>query len=707
MSKNRSKQSFPSNNKQVNPAKQNIINNREQKPDVNSLSQQDASEIEQIKQKRLSEVEIELESYKLKRYEEIEEEKKRTLQEARRDFENDNRIAEEQLKQRAKEIDEKVASLSKQINEVSAERARIELQKQEIQIQIRNELRVEIEKLVQEMNQKSSEITNLKRQINEKEQYIAELTSDREYLSESFKKISDGRNNEYLLEHKLQLRNQEFEMLNMAYIDLNRKFSDVNQLIIKYGDNPQELLAENAQFKNEIESLQDNLKQYPTLLELGLLRAKAEDYVVLEKKNSDLEKRIIDLTREIEDIEIYKEEMENQRRFIKIIELQKTELKAELDSILSIYNQRSDKVFSSLSLIDQEQGKDVYPDSGKTLKEICIDFRRYLATRNNKTKLFYSEETIRTFIAGFATSKISILEGLSGTGKSSLPRAFADFTGCNAITIPVQSSWKDRNDLLGFYNDFKKQYKETEFLKALYKASTDYGNIYLIVLDEINLSRVEYYFADILSVLEKDDPNHWMLDLIPDNVPGEMPKYIKQGKLRITSNIWFVGTANKDDSTFTITDKVYDRSVVIDFQKKETAFVSQNVFPIKLSFYEFETILEKSLKYSDLRTEEAVEDEIEFLDDTITDLFEVTFGNRIRMQIDKFVPAYIACGGTYTEALDVVFSKKVLRKLHGRYDEATKKALQDFEVLLSDRYKDKKDFVHSKSAVKRMLAEIG
>jgi hypothetical protein len=707
MSKNKSKQNFPQNGKQVNPAKQSLINAREQKSEINQLPQQDTQEIDHFKQRRFLEIEKDVENYRTSQIALIENEKEKILEGIRKDFERENGLVQEQLKLKSKEMDEKIHSLTKQINEVTSEQAKIEIQKKEMRVQIYNELRFEIEKLIQDMNEKTVEIATLKRQIVEKEQYISEFASEREYYTDSFKKISEGRKNEYVLEQKYQLRNQELEMLNMAYVELNRKYSEINHMIIKYGDNPQELIAENAQFKSEIESLRDKIKQYPSLTELNHLRAKSEDYVVLEKKNSDLEKRIIDLSREIEDVEIYKAEMENQRRFIKIIELQKSELKAELDNILSIYNQRTDKVFSSLSLIDSENPNDVYPDSGRTLKDVCVEFRRYLATRSNKTKLYYSEETIRTFIAGFATSRISILEGLSGTGKSSLPRAFADYTGCNAITIPVQSSWKDRNDLLGFYNDFKKQYKETEFLKALYRASLDYGNIYLIVLDEINLSRVEYYFADILSVLEKDDSNQWWLDLIPDNVPGEMPKHIKQGKLKVTSNIWFVGTANKDDSTFTITDKVYDRSVVIDFQKKETAFVSQNASPMKLSFYEFEDILAKSAKYSTTTIEDAVEDEIDFLDETITELFEVTFGNRIRMQIDKFVPTYIACGGTHIEALDIVFSKKVLRKLHGRYDEATKKALQDFEGLLFDRYKDKKEFAHSKDVVKKMLAEIG
>ena len=83
-----------------------------------------------------------------------------------------------------------------------------------------------------------------------------------------------------------------------------------------------------------------------------------------------------------------------------------------------------------------------------------------------------------------------------------------------------------------------------------------------IVLDEMNIARVEYYFAEVLSVLEMPSKEEWTLDLVPTAWEGD-PKLLTDGKIRVSDSTWFVGTANNDDSTFTITDKVYDRAMPI------------------------------------------------------------------------------------------------------------------------------------------------
>ena len=105
----------------------------------------------------------------------------------------------------------------------------------------------------------------------------------------------------------------------------------------------------------------------------------------------------------------------------------------------------------------------------------------------------------------------------------------------------------------------------------------------------MNLSRIEYYFADLLSVLEKPNVEDWKIELISDyasiaqNNKDVWPKLIHEGKIQIGDNTWFVGTANKDDSTFIITDKVYDRSVVLNFDKKGEKQKIDHSLPIKMN----------------------------------------------------------------------------------------------------------------------------
>ena len=163
-----------------------------------------------------------------------------------------------------------------------------------------------------------------------------------------------------------------------------------------------------------------------------------------------------------------------------------------------------EKVFPGLSSIDVMYDGYVVetsPTDDYKLDKLCVQFRNYLA---KVEKLYYELDTIRYFISGLAASKFMILEGLSGTGKSSLPRYFAKFIQAEALFVPVQATWRDKTSLIGYFNDFSKVYTETEFLTALYNANYNPDKIHMFVLDEMNISRVEYYFADFLSKKVKD-----------------------------------------------------------------------------------------------------------------------------------------------------------------------------------------------------------
>ena len=145
---------------------------------------------------------------------------------------------------------------------------------------------------------------------------------------------------------------------------------------------------------------------------------------------------------------------------------------------------------------------------GLSLEELCNAFRNFAASQ---LKLYYKEDVIKQLFAGIATSKLIILEGISGTGKTSLAFALGKFFNFDSAICPVQPSWKDRSELLGYYNEFTKKFNETEFLRALY-TTTYRQDLDIIVLDEMNLARIEYYFAEFLSIMEMRDPNDWVID---------------------------------------------------------------------------------------------------------------------------------------------------------------------------------------------------
>lgn len=292
-----------------------------------------------------------------------------------------------------------------------------------------------------------------------------------------------------------------------------------------------------------------------------------------------------------------------------------------------------------------------------TLPLICRNFRYYAAS---ELGLYYSEEDIRKFIAGLGVSHLLVMQGLSGTGKTSMATAFGSYLKNPSTVIPVQPMWKERSDIIGYFNEFTKRFSEGTLLKKLYEARyTD--EIYVIVLDEMNIARVEYYFADFLSQMELAPSNRY-LEVVSDTWDDD-PKLLNRGMLRIPENVWFIGTANNDDSTFAISDKVYDRAMMMNLDRKAEIFEPEKTDGDKISFSHFKKLVDDAkAKYS---LSEEMSEKIRKIDEFLTAQYHITYGNRIRRQMEEYVPVYIACGGTELEAIDDMIAKKVLRKLDG------------------------------------------
>ena len=364
-----------------------------------------------------------------------------------------------------------------------------------------------------------------------------------------------------------------------------------------------------------------------------------------------------------------------------------------------------EKVFPGLYTIDQQyDGFEVekMETDEYTLEEIATKFRNYLASEEH---LYYDIQTIRFFISSMSTSHFAILEGLSGTGKSSLPRYFAKFITSEFLLMPVQTTWRDRTSLLGYFNDFNHTYTETEFLLQLYRASYNPDQIFIFVLDEMNISRIEYYFADFLSVLE-GPKDTWRLKLMQLPFGFVPPALLDDGYIKIPSNVYFVGTANRDDSTFTITDKVYDRAITIDFTNRNDEFEPEYAEKnIRISNSKLNELFDNALSNPDNLLTESDFTKFLTITDRIYEEFDVPFGNRILNQMKTLVPVYVACGGTKEEALDFLLTRKVLAKLDGRFEDYVKTALKNLLELLAQVY-GAEVFVRSEEAINRLIRRL-
>ena len=313
--------------------------------------------------------------------------------------------------------------------------------------------------------------------------------------------------------------------------------------------------------------------------------------------------------------------------------------------------------FSKLDQIDKQYANYKTKDYGNsfTLPELCENFRNFAAS---KLGLFYKPEMMRIFISALASTRLVILQGISGTGKTSLAYAWGKFMKHDSCVASVQPSWRDRTDMFGYFNEFTKKFNETEMLKEMYTAGYC-DEVYTVILDEMNLSRVEYYFAEMLSILEMPNRDEWIIELVPNSWKTD-PKKIIGGKLKVPANMWYIGTINNDDSTFAVTDKVYDRAMPIDINDKGVPFEPVETEAQDINFSYLDNLFKTAIQENPIS--QSTLNKIEEMDNYVIQHFRIAFGNRIVAHMKKFVPVFVACGGDEIDGVDYFIAKKILRK---------------------------------------------
>ena len=341
--------------------------------------------------------------------------------------------------------------------------------------------------------------------------------------------------------------------------------------------------------------------------------------------------------------------------------------------------------FYMLSEIDKRMAnaKEERYEDQITMEELCERFRNFSASRLG---LYYDIRDIRRFIAGLTVSHIIIMQGMSGTGKTSLAYAFGEFLSNHSVIVPIQPMWKERTDLVGYYNEFTKKFNETTLLHKMYEANYS-KSIYVTVLDEMNIARVEYYFAEFLSLLELPKPESRYIDVVSDKWEND-PKLLRKGQLRLPDNMWFIGTANNDDSTFAISDKVYDRAMIMNLDKKAPIFYAEDTDGVKISHERFKELIKRAKREYGITSRRLRQ--IRELDKYMIEKFHITFGNRIMKQLKEYVSAYIACGGTEEEAIDDIIAKKIMRKLEMQNPVYVRNAIDGLVAFIDETFGEEK-----------------
>ncbi|MEV0082909.1 AAA family ATPase [Saccharopolyspora sp. NPDC050642] len=533
-----------------------------------------------------------------------------------------------------------------------------------------NAERKELAALAQTLAERETELRGRQAQIDS-DLELAEMKNKR--LAERLKRQSESQ--VAAVQEKLTDLQEDLDHERQRRSSRDARIRELETTLALYGDDPDALTHQNDELVAQVKALRDELSRRPPEAVVTELRAKAERMTQAEQQATQWRQQHDAIDRQLRyqltsvgELEILRDERDalaaqketlrqaiNQHR-AEWMELQAKEATKEPFPACSAYDRQ-------VALTRPINTRDV-----DSLADLVAETRDRMATGD--TAFYYEESDVRLFLAGMASSRLHLLQGISGTGKTSLPREFFKaLSGAGATQIvEVQAGWRDKDDLFGYYNAFEKRFAESEFTKALYRAllPANQDRPMVIVLDEMNLAHPEQYFGSMLSLLENSVTGRVYVDLLTSALPG-LPDRFEGSRLPLPPNVWFVGTANHDETTVAFADKTYDRAHVQELPQRHKEFATSmrgNDAPV--SFDELQRAFDMAARelagtVSEVKTFLTEKLHAEFAS------FGVGWGNRLERQLERFVPVVLDSGGSITEAVDHLVATKLVRKLEDRF----------------------------------------
>ncbi|MDA1762586.1 DUF3578 domain-containing protein [Bacillus cereus] len=329
--------------------------------------------------------------------------------------------------------------------------------------------------------------------------------------------------------------------------------------------------------------------------------------------------------------------------------------------------------------------KEVYLDQQSIIEHVSS----YIQSKG----FFYEKKDLINFFLSLKTKPFVILSGISGTGKTKIVQWFAESLGATEengqfTLIPVRPDWSDSSDLLGYVN-LQGEFQERPLIKVLENADANPNRPYFVVLDEMNLARVEYYFSDFLSVIESRKWKDGKIVTSP-----VLPESITNKHITIPSNVYIIGTVNMDETTHPLSKKVLDRANTIEFNTVNLDYFN---FLMDIEEKEAEVVSNSSLATKYLHLKECFKENEDLVRNISTILIEINeslesvgaqVGYRIRDEI-CFYMAYNEKGKllSFDEAFDYQIYQKILPRLAGS-DGRTEEVLKQLYVLCANEEYD-------------------
>lgn len=502
-----------------------------------------------------------------RRREETEQELQKQRKENQDAIKEDKEKALEELKA---EIEQRTADLTRGENALSSERERVKAERERVE-----SLEAGIAKREDDLLDQNRVLEREKRRLEREKSRIDEANDNLETVVNE--KIEDTIKN---LQQMIAAKNQELENLRNQLSSTVKEIELVKSFKEAYGDDPQVLIQTLKQLEESNTTLRNKLANCSDKTEFDNLsaayrEAKAELDRLLEENRhlsdsqgrfSTLEAQFRTLDSEHKSLQATCESLENQleAKNQEIVRLSTPEGRvADRDARIAAI--MTGALEDKKDLIGAGEGFDSRSstkDEVTWLEDVWSKCENY-GIKFNKRILY----AFHTALKINEWSTITVLAGVSGTGKSELPRLYAEFGGLNFCSVAVQPNWDSQESMLGFFNSIDNQFEPEELLKFLVQCTTDprYSDyMSIVLLDEMNLAHVEHYFAEFLSKLESR--RGLSKSYLPE-IEVKLGARVKPYGLKLSRTLLWAGTMNQDETTKSLSDKVLDRGIVINFPR--------------------------------------------------------------------------------------------------------------------------------------------
>ncbi len=586
----------------------------------------------------------------------------------------------------------------------------------------RSKLKKEIEIADKTLRELSTSMSSMRNDIANAEHTIANAEIQKQYLEENADAEARLRETLSCAKQKLQAQNEAYKEREAQYNENKDEWARVSKLCDDQDARNVSLASEKTRLDAEIENAKKDKAFQESAAETAKnKRHKAEtDANLAQNKLSGIQGDI-------------NEKIAEQAGLETKIDLAKAEnskldstIKAGKESLLELHQQESKLSKTIASWSGQNEARDEikkacwsdldspYPfiKTGKRLAQPESDWLREFKQNLKDSGIIFSDRMIHAFHTGLKTAAASplvVLAGISGTGKSLLPELYARALGMNFLQVPVQPRWDSPQDMLGFYNYMESRYKATDLSRMLWqsdrynnkdKVSAERGNaLNMVLLDEMNLARVEYYFSDMLSKLEvrrgidPDDKNQRQAAELRLEC-GAANKIIPQRSLFIGPNTLFVGTMNEDDSTQNLSDKVMDRANVLRFGQPSSLDAKPNKGAFWNKYDDREHITRSDWQEKWVKPTVQSKEICDILESVNNQMGAIgrPFAHRVSQSINAYINNYPKGANSKEHALADQLEMKVIPKLTGvELDSSkTKAALTELQQIIESKTKDDK-----------------